>query len=302
MGRKRSRAREFIYLFAACLILSFVFGCAVETQRVTSHKELVIPDIQKEEDPENGPWENLQRARRFFIQGNFEAALEENQKVLMWAGTGSPGDKALFNLGLIYSHPENGKRNPEIAATYFQRIGEEFPQSPLAEEAKAWISLLQKNIELTRDVVELTHENVSLQQEKMKLSETVERTKEQENVAQTARDHFQRAKRYFDQGNYDGSLEESQKVLSASGKNVPRDRALFQIGLIYTQPENPKRDIEKAISFFQRLLKDYPQSPWKDEAKTLIMVLQENIKLNQMIEKSKEVDIAIEEKKREKGR
>jgi hypothetical protein len=54
------------------------------------------------------------------------------------------------------------------------------------------------------------------------------------------------------------------------------------------------------------LIKDYPQSPWSEQAKIWTAVLQENEKLNQtienlnqVIEKSKKVDIQIEEKKRE---
>jgi tetratricopeptide (TPR) repeat protein len=269
---------------------------------VASQKEVANVAFQEEQEPEFMPWESLQRARSLFLQGNYEASVEENQKVLAWAGRASPADRALFNMGLIYAHGTNAKRDPEVAITYFRRVLEEFPQSPLVEESKIWSTLLKKNQELTNDVVELTHENVALQQENMKLSQTVEKTKEGENAVQTVRDHFQRAKRYFDQGNYEASLEENQKILSASGKNIPRDRALYQMGLIYAQGGNPKRDMEKAVSFFQRLLKEYPQSPLGDEAKTWIAALHENIKLNQMIEKSKEVDIAIEEKKREKGR
>jgi outer membrane protein assembly factor BamD (BamD/ComL family) len=72
--------------------------------------------------------------------------------------------------------------------------------------------------------------------------------------------------------------------------------------MIYASFRNPKRDLEKSLSHFLRLVKEYPQSAFADEAKTWIDLLQENQKLNRMIEKSKEVDIAIEEKKREKGR
>jgi hypothetical protein len=60
--------------------------------------------------------------------------------------------------------------------------------------------------------------------------------------------------------------------------------------------------LDKSLSSFLRLVKEHPQSPLADEAKIWIELLQENQKLNRMMEKSKEVDIAIEEKKREKGR
>lgn len=120
---------------------------------------------------------------------------------------------------------------------------------------------------------------------------------------------------------FEGSLKEHQKALSLSGRNPPGDEALFQIGLIYAHPENSKKDYEKSLDQFKRLIKDYPQSPRIDEARIWAGILQENQKLkhandrlgqaneklnqtienlNQLIQKSKQVDIEIEEKKREK--
>jgi hypothetical protein len=46
----------------------------------------------------------------------------------------------------------------------------------------------------------------------------------------------------------------------------------------------------------------YPKSPLADEAKVWAGMLQENEKLTQVIEKTKQVDISVEEKKREKAR
>jgi len=118
-----------------------------------------------------------------------------------------------------------------------------------------------------------------------------------------------RAEELFKRGDYDGSLKENQKVLSTSGKNPPGDKALFNMGLIYAHWENPKRDYDKSLLFFKKLLTDYPQSPLAGEAKiwvgvleNWVGVLQENEKLKKVIEKFKEVDIEVEEKKREKAR
>jgi tetratricopeptide (TPR) repeat protein len=118
-----------------------------------------------------------------------------------------------------------------------------------------------------------------------------------------------RAEQLLKQGDYDGSLKENQRVLSISGKNPPGDKALFNMGLIYAHWENPKRDYDKSLLFFKKLLTDYPQSPLTGEAKIWVGVLenwagvlQENEKLKKVIEKLKEVDIEVEEKKREKAR
>jgi TolA-binding protein len=74
------------------------------------------------------------------------------------------------------------------------------------------------------------------------------------------------------------------------------------MGLIYASVENPRRDVGKAVHFFRKVLTDYPRSPLAEEARVWTGVLQENERLSQAIEKFKEVDIAVEEKKREKAR
>jgi hypothetical protein len=81
------------------------------------------------------------------------------------------------------------------------------------------------------------------------------------------------------------------------------------MGLIHAHPGYPKRDTTKSLALFRRLIKDYPRSPWVEQARAWAAVLQENEKLsrsveelNRVIEKSKQVDIEIEEKKREKAK
>jgi len=125
----------------------------------------------------------------------------------------------------------------------------------------------------------------------------------------------------LDQGDYEGALKECQQVLSLSSPGPPKDQALFNIGLIYAYPENPRKDYGKSLKTFMKLTEDYPQSSLVDQAKIWIDLLVENDKLNQkneklnqtngklnqtieklnqVIEKSKQVDMEIEEKKREK--
>ena len=129
-----------------------------------------------------------------------------------------------------------------------------------------------------------------------------ERASKPEDSTTTACEILLRSKRLLPRGDYAGSLKESQRVLSLPGKNPPKDQALFQMGLIYAHVNNPQRDFSKALDFFKRVVKDYPKSPLAEEARVWAGVLQENEKLSQVIEKSKQVDISVEEKKREKAR
>jgi len=114
------------------------------------------------------------------------------------------------------------------------------------------------------------------------------------------------AQKLVDQGDYEGSLKENQKVLSLYDNASPGDEALFNAGLIYAHPGYPKRDYQKSLDHFKRLVKVFPQSPFAGQAKIWIGILQENERLkreieelNKTINKSKQVDIEIDEKKKE---
>src|SRR4030042_5490237 len=102
------------------------------------------------------------------------------------------------------------------------------------------------------------------------------------------------AQKLLDQGDYEGSLKENQKVLSLYGNVPPGDEALFNEGLIHAHHGYPKRDYKKSLDLFKKLVKVYPQSPLVVQAKIWIGILQENERLNNEIE---ELNKAIKKKK-----
>jgi len=129
--------------------------------------------------------------------------------------------------------------------------------------------------------------------------------KEMEAKRET-REYLITAQKLLDQEDYEGSLKENQKVFPLHGNVPPGDEALFNIGLIYAHYGYPKRDYQKSLDHFKRLVKVFPQSPLVGKAKIWIGVLQESERfsreveeLNKAIKKSKQVDIEIDEKKRE---
>ena len=93
-------------------------------------------------------------------------------------------------------------------------------------------------------------------------------------------------------GDFEKALKRNQEILSMSPKTPASDEALFNIGLIYANSENPTKDYKKSADNFRRLLKEFSRSPFIEEAKMWIGVLQD-------IEKAMKVDIEIEEKKKE---
>jgi len=289
MGRERSRTGYFILLGVASLIFFLLSGCTTLQKLFIPPPEAPGPkvEIAPELPPEPPPppeFAGLERAAQLFKQGDYEGSLKENQRVLSLAGKNPPGDRALFNMGLIFAHGKNPKKDYENSLLFFGNILMDYPQSPLAEEAKIWIQVLREYEKL-----------------KEAIKDFQEFQKQQKNL-QSPLEELERAVQLFKQGDYEGSLKENQRVLSVAGKNPPGDRALFNMGLIYADGENPKKDPEKSLLFFNKIITDYPQSPLVQEAKSWIRVLRENEKLREVIEKVKEVDIAVEEKQREKKR
>jgi len=105
-------------------------------------------------------------------------------------------------------------------------------------------------------------------------------------------EHLVRAKKLLAQGDYEETIKESMKTLSLSGRNAPGDEALFTMGLVYAHYKNPKKNFDKAIGFFERVVREYPQSPLLEQSQIWIGVLN-------LIRQSKQVDIEIEEIKKE---
>lgn len=112
-------------------------------------------------------------------------------------------------------------------------------------------------------------------------------------------------------GDYDASLKYNKEVLRQFLRTLG-DQALFQMGLNYAHPENPNPDNKKSIECFQSIIEEFPKSSIRDEAGIWILFLQKTIEnkkrfdnlqrqnenLKDQIEKLKEIDLGIEDKKR----
>ncbi len=127
----------------------------------------------------------------------------------------------------------------------------------------------------------------------------------QMQTSMSAREHLAAARTLFDQGDYEASLRENQKVISLGDNSPPEDEALFNAGVIYAHYGYHKRDYHKSLEYLKRLVRNFPESPYTGQAKILIGILQDNERskreieaLNKTIKKSKQVDIEIDEKKK----
>jgi len=153
MGRKRTRARKFIYFCIINLIFSAFFGCAVlyEKQKVTVNNE----ESQRKEKTLKILSERLLRARELLEKQDYDGSLKEYQEILSLAGQNPPGDEALFNMGLIYAHSGNPKKEYGRSIGFFKKLTKDYPYSPLAVQAKIWTGILQENEKLSQTIQRL---------------------------------------------------------------------------------------------------------------------------------------------------
>ena len=160
---------------------------------------------------------------------------------------------------------------------------------------------------------------------------------QESNRRREMRDSLATGNQLLVRGDFDGSLRAFQSVAAAAQEKPPADVALYRMGLVHAHPQNPRRDLHKALGAFSQLVSAYPASPWAETAKIWVGVLeeaenskrdieksreaieksrreiersrlelekiqQEIEKTKQDIEKSKQVDIEIDQKRRERGR
>ncbi len=122
MGRKRIGRGKHLYIFLACLTALLLAGCAsVERDRFTA---------------------DLQNAAQLYARGDFEASLVANHNIVVLSEGRPPADQSLFNMGLIYADNRYAKKDYRKSMSYFQRVVKEYPDSPLATQAKTWIGVL----------------------------------------------------------------------------------------------------------------------------------------------------------------
>ena len=85
--------------------------------------------------------EYLHQGRELLAIGKFKQAIQKNQRVLSLSEKAPHKDQALFNIGLIYAHYDNPEKDYKKSLIHFERLIQEYPQSPLIEQARIWLDI-----------------------------------------------------------------------------------------------------------------------------------------------------------------
>ena len=172
MGKERERQGKHFFLHCACLLAFLLLsaGCAT----TLNFKKI---------------WQghkHLDMAEKLLTKGDYEGALKEDEEVIGLFPGVSPGDSALFHMGLIWAHPDNPQRNFKKTIECFQRLIRDFPQSPLREEVIVWVGTINELILCegkTKDLEETVDVSKKRLNAKIKeLEETISTLKKQLNA------------------------------------------------------------------------------------------------------------------------
>lgn len=88
------------------------------------------------------------------------------------------------------------------------------------------------------------------------------------NESLQAKPAFEEANALFSQGNYKASLDKYDQII----KKYPAtgDKVLFEMGVIYAYPMNDQKDYQKSLECFQKLVRVYPGSWYRQNSETMI--------------------------------
>jgi len=167
MGTKSAWERQYL-LFCVAGLLTLLWGCSLALNQWKTE-------------------EHLARARYLLSRGEFDASLAESRKTLQMYPR-SLGDQALFQIGLIYAHPDNPEHDYRKAIANFEQLVRAYPGSRRKLEAETWIQALKELAEAERQLKEQVRTLQALSQKLRKQRESAKNLQEEYRSAMDARE------------------------------------------------------------------------------------------------------------------
>jgi len=193
----------------------------------------------------------------------FESVVEKSKQVIEKSETKPPADIAFYALGEVYAHHDYDGKDFALSKYYFDKLNENFPDSPLTSEAKIYLSLFETITAKEKAVAP------------------------KQKTTPVAISH-----KVFKNQNFVKAVQRNEQILKEIGNNKPADEALFNLGLIYAHVDNPAKDYKKSQSYFHVLTEQFPDSDFVEEARIWLGLFE-------TIEKIQQIDIDIELQKKQ---
>jgi len=239
--------------------------------------------------------QQLEQYRESMADGFFETIIEQSEQVLEENETEPPADVALYVLGEVYAHHDFAGRDYALSQYYFERLVENFPDSNLTSEAKTYINLFEIIAEREKEVTAATREKEATAAAREKEATAAEKKssqKEKPIEKEEKSASVAKSRQIVDNNDFAEAVQRNLQILEESGKKKPADEALYNLGLIYAHVDNPAKDYQKSQTYFNVLTEQFPDSDLAEEARIWLGLFE-------TIEKIQQIDIEIEQQKKE---
>lgn len=282
MGNKSGRTGKYIlFYFTVSFIVAglSIVACAPVQDKITALRA----------------HQQLEQYRESMADGFFETIIEQSEQVLEENETEPPADVALYVLGEVYAHHDFAGRDYALSQYYFERLVENFPDSNLTSEAKTYINLFETIAEREKEVTAATSEKEATAAAREKEATAAEKKssqKEKPIEKEEKSASVAKSRQIVDNNDFAEAVQRNLQILEESGKKKPADEALYNLGLIYAHVDNPAKDYQKSQTYFNVLTEQFPDSDLAEEAQIWLGLFE-------TIEKIQQIDIEIEQQKKE---
>lgn len=282
MGNKSGRTGKYIlFYFTVSFIVAglSIVACAPVQDKITALRA----------------HQQLEQYRESMADGFFETIIEQSEQVLEENETEPPADVALYVLGEVYAHHDFAGRDYALSQYYFERLVENFPDSNLTSEAKTYINLFETIAEREKEVTAATSEKEATAAAREKEATAAEKKssqKEKPIEKEEKSASVAKSRQIVDNNDFAEAVQRNLQILEESGKKKPADEALYNLGLIYAHVDNPAKDYQKSQTYFNVLTEQFPDSDLAEEARIWLGLFE-------TIEKIQQIDIEIEQQKKE---
>lgn len=282
MGNKSGRTGKYIlFYFTVSFIVAglSIVACAPVQDKITALRA----------------HQQLEQYRESMADGFFETIIEQSEQVLEENETEPPADVALYVLGEVYAHHDFAGRDYALSQYYFERLVENFPDSNLTSEAKTYINLFETIAEREKEVTAATSEKEATATAREKEATAAEKKssqKEKPIEKEEKSASVAKSRQIVDNNDFAEAVQRNLQILEESGKKKPADEALYNLGLIYAHVDNPAKDYQKSQTYFNVLTEQFPDSDLAEEARIWLGLFE-------TIEKIQQIDIEIEQQKKE---
>jgi tetratricopeptide (TPR) repeat protein len=112
------------------------------------------------------------------------------------------------------------------------------------------------------------------------------------NDGRQVKTSFAEANDLFHQGTYTASVNKYSEIIEKYP--AAADRAPFEMGIVYAHPKNDQKDYQKSLECFQKLIKDYPESEYRQNSEMMIFNIR-NVALKDQTIAAKDQTIAYKD-------